>query len=92
MLSLAVRSVDLLSRKSDRNRKEHHTDQYYGDQLIIRRGQTFQIELDLSRPFNPNTDKLHLELKTGEREGKLHKYVLYLFFYVGFKHKVDIDR
>ncbi|XP_016374693.1 protein-glutamine gamma-glutamyltransferase K-like [Sinocyclocheilus rhinocerous] len=63
-LTLAVRSVDLLSRKSDRNKKEHHTDQYNSDQLIIRRGQTFQIELDLSRPFNPNTDKLHLEMKT----------------------------
>uniref|UniRef100_A0A672SNH7 Protein-glutamine gamma-glutamyltransferase K n=1 Tax=Sinocyclocheilus grahami TaxID=75366 RepID=A0A672SNH7_SINGR len=64
-LTLAVRSVDLLSRKSDRNKKEHHTDQYNSEQLIIRRGQTFQIELDLSRPFNPNTDKLHLEMKTG---------------------------
>uniref|UniRef100_A0A673LN91 Protein-glutamine gamma-glutamyltransferase K n=1 Tax=Sinocyclocheilus rhinocerous TaxID=307959 RepID=A0A673LN91_9TELE len=64
-LTLAVRSVDLLSQKSDRNKKEHHTDQYHSDQLVVRRGQTFQIELDLSRTFNPNTDKLHLELKTG---------------------------
>uniref|UniRef100_A0A8C1SMB3 Protein-glutamine gamma-glutamyltransferase K n=1 Tax=Cyprinus carpio TaxID=7962 RepID=A0A8C1SMB3_CYPCA len=64
-LTLAVRSVNLLSRKSDRNKKEHNTDQYHSDQLIVRRGQTFQIELDLSRTFNPNTDKLHLELKTG---------------------------
>ncbi|XP_051557640.1 protein-glutamine gamma-glutamyltransferase K-like [Myxocyprinus asiaticus] len=63
--SLTVRSVDLLNGKSDRNRKEHHTDQYHSDQLIIRRGQTFQIELELSRPFNANTDKLHLELQTG---------------------------
>lgn len=69
-LTLAVRSVDLLSEKSDRNKTEHHTDQYNSDQLIIRRGQTFQIELDLSRPFNPNTDKLHLEMKTGEHEVK----------------------
>lgn len=64
-LSLKVCSVKLLSGKSQQNRKEHHTDQYHGDQLIIRRGQTFQIELDLSRPFNLNTDKLHLELRTG---------------------------
>ncbi|XP_059357128.1 protein-glutamine gamma-glutamyltransferase K-like isoform X2 [Carassius carassius] len=64
-LTLAVRSVDLLSEKSDRNKTEHHTDQYNSDQLIIRRGQTFQIELGLSRPFNPNTDKLHLEMNTG---------------------------
>ncbi|XP_051985246.1 protein-glutamine gamma-glutamyltransferase K-like [Xyrauchen texanus] len=64
-LFLTVHSVNLLSGKSDQNRKEHHTDQYHGDHLIIRRGQTFQIELELSRPFNPNTDKLHLELQTG---------------------------
>ncbi|KTF97204.1 hypothetical protein cypCar_00018981 [Cyprinus carpio] len=80
-LTLAVRSVDLLSRKSDRNKAEHHTDQYNSDQLIIRRGQTFQIELDLSRPFNPNTDKLHLEMKTDdmvymEGEKELKEYVL----------------
>lgn len=65
-LSLKVCSVNLLSGKSQQNRKEHHTDQYHGNQLVIRRGQTFQIELDLSRPFNLNTDKLHLELKTGQ--------------------------
>ncbi|KAF5892805.1 protein-glutamine gamma-glutamyltransferase K-like, partial [Clarias magur] len=63
--SLVVRSVDLLSSKSSQNRKEHHTERYHGDELIIRRGQTFHIMLDLSRPFNINTDKLYLELKTG---------------------------
>ncbi|XP_062843515.1 protein-glutamine gamma-glutamyltransferase K [Trichomycterus rosablanca] len=63
--SLIVCSVDLLSSKVGQNRTEHHTDQYHGDELIIRRGQTFQIVLDLSRAFNVNTDKVHLELKTG---------------------------
>ncbi|XP_060762341.1 protein-glutamine gamma-glutamyltransferase K [Neoarius graeffei] len=64
-LSLVVRSVDLLSSKTGQNRKEHHTEQYFSNELIIRRGQTFQIMIDLSRPFNINTDKLRLELKTG---------------------------
>ncbi|XP_022534619.2 protein-glutamine gamma-glutamyltransferase K [Astyanax mexicanus] len=64
-LPLTVRSLDLLSLKTGQNRKEHHTDQYHSSGLVVRRGQTFQIELDLSRPFNLNTDKLHLELKTG---------------------------
>ncbi|XP_076847377.1 protein-glutamine gamma-glutamyltransferase K [Brachyhypopomus gauderio] len=66
-LALIVRSVDLLSSKSGQNRREHHTDKYHGDELIIRRGQTFQVALDLSRPFNVNTDKLQLDLKTGSQ-------------------------
>lgn len=58
-------SVDLLSSKTGQNRAEHHTDLYHGDDLIIRRGQTFQIEMELSRPFSADTDKLHLDMKTG---------------------------
>ncbi|KAM4604863.1 protein-glutamine gamma-glutamyltransferase K [Polymixia lowei] len=64
-MMLSVRSVDLLSSKLGQNRREHHTDLYQGDELIIRRGQTFQIELELNRPFSADTDKLHLDLKTG---------------------------
>lgn len=64
-IKLTVRSVDLLSSKTGQNRQEHHTDLYHGEELIIRRGQTFQIELELNRPFNADTDKLHLDMKTG---------------------------
>ncbi|XP_067110035.1 LOW QUALITY PROTEIN: protein-glutamine gamma-glutamyltransferase K [Osmerus mordax] len=64
-LKLSVRSVDLLSTKTGPNRREHHTDLFHSSDLIIRRGQTFQMELDLTRPFNHNTDKLHLDLRTG---------------------------
>ncbi|KAL4657186.1 transglutaminase 1 (K polypeptide epidermal type I, protein-glutamine-gamma-glutamyltransferase)-like [Arapaima gigas] len=63
---LTVHSVDLLKSKTSANRCDHHTDCYHDDELIVRRGQAFQIALELSRPFCQGTDKLHLELKTGE--------------------------
>lgn len=74
-------SVDLLSSKTGQNRTEHHTDLYHGDELIIRRGQTFQIEMELSRPFNTDTDKLHLDMKTGT--DTTHLYMIYLDFECG---------
>lgn len=63
-----MRSVDLLSSKKGQNRVEHHTDLYHGEEMIIRRGQTFQIEVELNRPFSADTDKLYMDLKTGMEE------------------------
>lgn len=67
-MKLSVSSVDLLSSKTGQNRREHHTDVYHGDELIIRRGQRFDIELELNRPFSADTDKLHLDMRTGRSQ------------------------
>ncbi|CAL8277895.1 unnamed protein product [Lota lota] len=64
-VKLCVRAVDLLSTPSGQNRTEHRTNAFQGDRLILRRGQTFQIQLELSRPYSPDTDTMHLDLKTG---------------------------
>ena len=67
-VKLCVRAVDLLSSQSGQNRTEHHTDAFHGDELVLRRGQAFQIQLELSRPYNQDTDSMHLDLKTGRIE------------------------
>ncbi|KAJ3595765.1 hypothetical protein NHX12_005068 [Muraenolepis orangiensis] len=64
-VKLCVRAVDLLSSPSGLNRTEHHTDGFQGEGLVLRRGQTFLIQLELSRPFGAEGDKMHLDLKTG---------------------------
>uniref|UniRef100_A0A665URP9 protein-glutamine gamma-glutamyltransferase n=1 Tax=Echeneis naucrates TaxID=173247 RepID=A0A665URP9_ECHNA len=60
-----VSNVDMMRRPNERNKIEHHTEQYNSDQLIVRRGQEFKIKIDFNRPFNPAEDKFAVEFIIG---------------------------
>uniref|UniRef100_A0A3P9JXS2 Protein-glutamine gamma-glutamyltransferase K n=1 Tax=Oryzias latipes TaxID=8090 RepID=A0A3P9JXS2_ORYLA len=77
-LILKVQSIDLMKLE---NHKNHHTDLYQDNICVLRRSQTFQMWITLSRPFNRHTDKLHLHLKTDDSvflddEEERQEYVL----------------
>ncbi|XP_038949552.1 protein-glutamine gamma-glutamyltransferase K isoform X2 [Rattus norvegicus] len=61
---LVVNGVDLLCSRSDQNRREHHTDEFEYDELILRRGQPFHIILFLNREYE-SSDRIALELLIG---------------------------
>ncbi|CAL8354304.1 unnamed protein product [Gadus morhua 'NCC'] len=63
-MDLLYRTVDLHCQA---NNSAHHTSDISTEELIIRRGQSFLLNLELPRPFNPNTDQLHFTVKTGSR-------------------------
>lgn len=63
---LVVTGVDLLSSRSDQNRREHHTDEFEYEELIVRRGQPFYLVLFLSRPYESSSDRIALELQIGQ--------------------------
>ncbi|XP_053323838.1 protein-glutamine gamma-glutamyltransferase K [Spea bombifrons] len=61
--ALQVQSVDLLKARSGENRRSHHTDEFEYDELIVRRGQPFQICVTFKRAFNPKSDQICILLQ-----------------------------
>ncbi|XP_048826964.1 coagulation factor XIII A chain [Brienomyrus brachyistius] len=50
---------------NDINKKQHHTDLYANDNLIVRRAQEFQIRITFDRAYNPLQDQFLVEFVMG---------------------------
>ncbi|KAM9308289.1 coagulation factor XIII A chain [Gastrophryne carolinensis] len=62
---LEVEHIELYKQQYEKNKKEHHTDRYYNNRLIIRRGQTYDIRINFNRPYNPENDRFWVEYVIG---------------------------
>ncbi|KAM4705040.1 coagulation factor XIII A chain [Rhinophrynus dorsalis] len=62
---IQVQKVHLFKQANENNKREHHTDRYYNNKLIIRRGQPYTIQIDFSRPYNPDKDQFWVEYVIG---------------------------
>ena len=47
------------------NRMAHRTDDYESEELIIRRGQEFQVTVTFDRVYRPESDQIILQFATG---------------------------
>ena len=47
------------------NRIDHRTDDYESEELIIRRGQEFQVTVTFDRVYRPESDQIILQFATG---------------------------
>ncbi|XP_028462045.1 coagulation factor XIII A chain [Perca flavescens] len=62
---LDILDVDMMRRPEEPNKKQHHTEFFNSDYLIVRRGQEFQVKITFNRPYNPATDKFAVEFVIG---------------------------
>ncbi|XP_078360115.1 protein-glutamine gamma-glutamyltransferase K-like isoform X2 [Oculina patagonica] len=60
-----LEAVKVNLHKED-NRKAHNTDEYEIDQLILRRGQAFDVTVTFNRDYNPQSDVITLQFVTGK--------------------------
>ncbi|XP_024408054.2 coagulation factor XIII A chain [Desmodus rotundus] len=62
---LHVKSIHLFKERWDSNKLDHHTDKYDNNKLIVRRGQSFYIQIDFNRPYDPRRDLFRVEYVIG---------------------------
>ena len=58
-------TVDL---RKDENRQAHKTDDYEMQELIVRRGQTFDVTVTFDRDYSPKNDVIVVQFVTGTAE------------------------
>ncbi|XP_072366123.1 coagulation factor XIII A chain-like [Scyliorhinus torazame] len=62
---LEIWSVDVHTNPGGINKTRHHTDLYDCNNLIVRRGQPFQITITFNRAYDAGKDKLWIEFLIG---------------------------
>ncbi|XP_048372792.1 protein-glutamine gamma-glutamyltransferase K [Sphaerodactylus townsendi] len=62
---LVVSGINMMSGRGGRNRCDHHTDEYEYDNLIVRRGQPFNIKLQFQQEYDPEDHRVCLEFLIG---------------------------
>ncbi|XP_062986391.1 coagulation factor XIII A chain [Elgaria multicarinata webbii] len=62
---LEVQEVHLFNREHEINKREHHTDKYQNPKLVVRRGQSFHIQITFNRSYNPEKDQFWIEYLIG---------------------------
>lgn len=81
---IQVKSVSFLILE---NCFDHHTDEYditehaTSPKLVVRRGQSFRMQVELDRSYNPAKDKISLEFDIGSRPSQTKQTLI----------KVDLD-
>ncbi|XP_065066224.1 coagulation factor XIII A chain-like [Rhopilema esculentum] len=74
-LALQIVKVD---QKDEKNRPLHNTIKFISKQLIVRRGQTFFIDVHLTRPYKPEEDNFYISLKTGNKPREFDKSFVHI--------------
>lgn len=62
---LDIWDVNMMRGRDESNKIDHHTNLYYSDNLIVRRGQEFQVKITFNRPYKPNEDRFAVEFVIG---------------------------
>ncbi|XP_067652090.1 protein-glutamine gamma-glutamyltransferase K-like [Haliotis asinina] len=62
--AVKVSSVDFCKES---NKENHHTDEFDKDELIVRRGQAFDMSITFDRAINKDSDVIVLQFTTGAR-------------------------